>query len=199
MIETLDALDKQAMIWLNGFHWSWLDPIMWIISGTSTWIPLYVVILVAIYKTQFQQHFNNWRQWAILLVSVVTAIVLADQIASSFFKPFVGRLRPSHQPELANLLHFLADENGSIYKGGLYGFVSSHASNSFAVALLASKLINRKWVTYTLFTWAALVSYSRIYLGVHFPGDIIGGAIVGILSAWIAVKLYFYLRKLTVT
>lgn len=194
MIETLDALDKQAMIWLNGFHWSWLDPIMWTISGTATWIPFYAILLAIMARTQFKNHLNDWRQWMVLIISVALAITLADQIASGFFKPFFERLRPSHQAELEGLLHHLADENGNIYKGGLYGFVSSHASNSFAVALLGSMLIHKKAFTIGLFTWAVLVSYSRIYLGVHFPGDIIGGAIIGLMSAWVAVKLYFYMK-----
>lgn len=196
MIEILDSIDKDLLVFLNGFHNPFWDPIMWWISSTVIWIPFYIVLLVILVKSRsINWPKQNFRQWLAILISIGVAISLADLISARFIKPFFSRLRPSHSPDIEGLVHLLTDPNGNIYTSGLYGFVSSHAANSFAIAWFAAALINTKKGWTILLFWATLISYSRIYLGVHYPGDIIGGALLGIGSGYIASKVYFYLEN----
>lgn len=172
MTEAILEADKQLLLWLNGFHAPWLDPVMLVLTKTVTWLPLYLLLLYLVIK-DYQK--ASWR----VLLAIGFTLLLTDQLTSSVMKPWFERLRPSHNPHLAGLLHLV---NG--YKGGLYGFASSHAANSFGIAmflwLLFSK--NRKWIG-ALFLWALFFTYTRIYLGVHYPSDILVGALVGVLCA----------------
>jgi undecaprenyl-diphosphatase len=118
------------------------------------------------------------------LLGIALVILLSDQVASGLIKPLAERLRPSHEPTLSGMVHIVND-----YTGGKYGFVSSHASNMFGLAFFMLFLVRRKWFSITIIIWASLISYSRIYLGVHYPGDVIGGAIVGSMSAVLAYWL----------
>lgn len=196
MIETLDQLDKSLLLYLNGFHASFLDPIMWWISSTVLWIPFYFIVLFILIKSQKPSTTKEW--WinlGMVALSISLAILIADQVSSGFFKPFFERLRPSHNPEIRDQVHLLLNENGHIYRGGQFGFVSSHAANSFAIAWFVSRVLKSKPVWWVMISWAAVVSYSRIYLGVHYPGDIIGGAIIGIGAGIIASEVFFKLRS----
>lgn len=179
MLEFLNNLDTSVFLWLNSFHSPFWDKIMWFISGKYEWIPLYGALLAwVIYKFK-------WKSiWIILSIAVL--ITLADQISTEVLKKGVERVRPSHNHEIRDLVHIVND-----YRGGMYGFVSSHAANSFAVAIFFILIMKLRWFTYSIITWAALVSYSRIYLGVHYPGDILGGAILG---TTIAFMVYYCLR-----
>lgn len=181
MIEYLIALDRESFLFLNGLHSDWLDPIMLTISQTITWIPLYLVMLYFLLK-----EFKN-ESWAPLLGILIT-ILIADQTNTAVLKPLFERLRPSRDPLLEGLVHIV---NG--YKGGLYGFASSHASNTFGVAVFLTMVLKKnQWLIAMLFLWAITVSYSRIYLGVHYPGDVIGGAIIGVISALIGIRCYLF-------
>lgn len=187
MIDFLLTLDRDVFMFLNKHHTDWLDPIMFWISKTIFWLPLYTGLLVVIIK-YFKK--DSW----IILATIGVAIILSDQMTSTFMKPFFQRLRPSRDPALEGLVHIV---NG--YKGGKFGFASSHASNTFAVAvfiwLLLKPYFRYIWI---LFTWAIVVTYSRIYLGVHYPGDIIVGMLIGLLMGWIAFrsqKLIIEMRK----
>jgi len=196
MIELIDSVDKQLLVFLNGFHNPFMDTVMWWVSSAPFWIPFYMGLLFLILRARtVNWPKQDYKQWLFIAISIGLAITLADQISSGFFKPFFGRFRPSHSPELEGLVHLLTNPDGEIYKGGQFGFVSSHAANSFAVAWFVSSLLNTKATWRLMLFWAALVSYSRIYLGVHYPGDIIGGTIIGILSGVVATKVYFYLDK----
>tara|TARA_R110002050_G_scaffold149463_1_gene275990 strand:+ start:10512 stop:11114 length:603 start_codon:yes stop_codon:yes gene_type:complete len=196
MIETIDSVDKQLLLFLNGFHNSFMDTVMWYTSSAPFWIPFYILLLFLIIRKGWSSEVTeNLKNIGFIIVSISVAILLADQISSGFCKPFFERLRPSHSPELKGLVHLLSNTNGDIYRGGQFGFVSSHAANSFAIAWFVAAILKSKKAWTVLLLWAATVSYSRIYLGVHYPGDIIGGTIVGILSGYIAVKLYFYLSQ----
>lgn len=196
MIDTLDSFDKQLLLFLNGLHNSFFDPIMWWVSSTILWIPFYLFLLVYLIKQTSPQTRKDWlTQTGILVVSISLAILLADQISSGFFKPFFERLRPSHNPEIMDLVHVLTKPNGEIYRGGQFGFVSSHAANSFAIAWFVGLILRNKKAWTLMVLWAALVSYSRIYLGVHYPGDILGGTIIGILSGTAAAWVYHKLRN----
>jgi undecaprenyl-diphosphatase len=172
MIETLERIDQQWLLWLNGHHSPFFDQVMFTISGKYEWIPLYALLLgFIIYKFR-------WKSvWIIL--AVVVLITLSDQLAN-LFKSGIKRFRPCKDPQIGYLVHLVND-----YCRSSYGFVSGHAANSFALATFMSLLFRKKWITTGMFVWAVLVSYSRIYLGVHYPGDVIGGALLGAALGWV--------------
>jgi undecaprenyl-diphosphatase len=186
MISWLNHIDTELFLFINGLHASWLDGLMWGFSQISwLWIPLYAFLTAWI-----------WIKYKIrsipIILSFVILVILADQTASAILKPLIERLRPTHNDTLKGLVHIV---NG--YEGGLYGFASSHAANTFAVALLFSMIIREKRIISPLFTWALLVSYSRIYLGVHYPGDVLGGFVIGAVYAFLIYKLLeFVFRKI---
>lgn len=182
-INQLIALDQQLLVFLNRCGNAWTDPFMLFSSETFTWIPFYAILLYLIIK-----HFKYNSIWIIL--SIVLTITLCDQIASSIFKPWVLRLRPCHEPSIAPLLRMITG------CGGEYGFFSSHASNSFGLAMFVWLLFRKKSVHWIwMFLWASVVSYSRIYLGKHYPLDIVAGAVCGILVAVVVFQLNEYLLK----
>jgi undecaprenyl-diphosphatase len=120
-----------------------------------------------------------------IILALIVTIILCDQISSGLFKPFFARLRPSRDPSLTGLVQLVGE-----YRGGKYGFISSHAANSFGLAMFITLLFKRKALSLFMFVWAFINAYSRIYLGVHYPGDIIGGIVVGTLLAWLVYKIY---------
>jgi undecaprenyl-diphosphatase len=185
MIDQLMELDREIFLYLNGHHAPWLDPIMLFVTETLSWLPLHLFLLYLIFKD------HQKKGWFVLIGLVIT-IVLADQVTSTLMKPYFARFRPSHEPTLQSLVHIV---NG--YKGGKFGFASSHAANTFGVATFLFLLFGktRRWII-LLFLWAALVTYSRIYLGVHYPGDILVGGLVGMLSAVAGFWVYRWLKKI---
>ena len=170
-MEEIILEDKQAMIFLNNLGSSTFDPFWILVSEKWFWIPLYVIFLYFLYK-----NFNKKSLFYILLF-VALGITASDQIAN-ILKFGFERLRPCHDPSLEGLLR-------EVKCGGKFGFYSAHSSNSFFVATYLTILLGKKikQLPYFLFVWAAIVAYSRVYLGMHFPGDIIVGAIMGILLA----------------
>ena len=170
-MEEIILEDKQAMIFLNNLGSSTFDPFWILVSEKWFWIPLYVIFLYFLYK-----NFNKKSLFYILLF-VALGITASDQVAN-IFKFGFERLRPCHDPSLEGLLR-------EVKCGGKFGFYSAHSSNSFFVATYLTMLLGKKikQLPYFLFVWAAIVAYSRVYLGMHFPGDIIVGAIMGILLA----------------
>jgi undecaprenyl-diphosphatase len=153
------------------------------VSGILIWVPLYLAILIwigLIYR----------RKFIVILIFIILAATLADQMSVHFFKNVFHRLRPCHEPSLEGLIHLVDGKCG-----GLYGFVSSHATNSFNVALLSLLFIRKRLYTVAIILWAIVVGYSRIYLGVHYPGDVICGSILGALIGWGIYKLYILADK----
>lgn len=180
MVECLDSLDRSIFLFLNGIHNEFFDVFMWYVSKTATWTLMLLFLLYILFK-------NNWKIALLVVVGIALTITFADQISSGLIKDLVERFRPTHNPEIENLVHTV---NG--YKGGLYGFVSSHAANTLGVAVYISLLFKNRYITLSMMFWTLLVAYSRIYLGVHYPGDILGGMIVGVISGIVAYKLYEY-------
>lgn len=155
-----------------------LDPIMSFLTRIMAWLPLYLVLIYWVIKT-FKG--NAW----IYLVGAAVAIASADQFTSALMKPFFARLRPSHEPTLEGLVHLV-----NHYRGGLYGFASGHAATTFAVATfvwlsLRHAYRHMAWI----FAWAVMMTYTRIYLGVHYPSDIVVGATIGCLFGTAVWKL----------
>jgi undecaprenyl-diphosphatase len=189
MIPNIEYLDQQIVLLVNGVHTPWLDEFMWIISGKLTWIPLYLFLIYLIYK------FNGWGiTWKFVLM-VIVAIALTDLTATYAFKEVFKRYRPSHHEHLGKLLHFYQMKPGEYYKGGQYGFVSSHAAN-FTALMVANLLLLRqhaRWLIYPLIGCWLLISLSRIYLGVHYPTDILGGTLLGAVFGYLA---YFSIKKI---
>lgn len=174
----LEHIDQQLFLFLNSINSPVWDKIMYAISEKIIWAPLYLAILIYLgikYKKKF----------LIIIPFIIIAVTLADQFSVQLFKNVFHRLRPCHDPALTGMIHLV---NGEC--GGLYGFVSSHASNSFNVALLSLMFIKKRWFTIIIILWASVIGYSRIYLGVHYPGDVICGAILGALIGWGCYKLY---------
>ena len=168
-------------MWINGHNSEWLDTLMWTISSARTWLPLYVMLIALVaYK------FRSWKMAILIIIGFVVAVGLSDFVCSGILKPWVCRLRPTHEPAL-DPLHLV---NG--YTGGRYGFCSSHAANTMSVALLFSQLYKNKYATIGLMTWVALNCYSRMYLGAHYPTDIICGLLIG--SLW-AVLIWWALTR----
>jgi undecaprenyl-diphosphatase len=170
-MEELSKLDETLFIWLNGFHTEWMDSVMSVITHRLTWIPFYVVLLIYLYK-----HIEQKK--LVIIASIIVTVGLADFITSGLMKPFFMRLRPCHNPELSALIHVAG------HCGGKFGFASSHAANTFSLfgALLFWLGWKNNWTKFT-FVWAITVAYSRIYVGVHYPADILMGMAVGFLIA----------------
>jgi undecaprenyl-diphosphatase len=170
MLEAIKNLDENLFLFLNAFHIPFFDQLMWLFSDRLFWAPLYIWFLWMLYQ-RFPKHF-----WTVL-VAVTLMIVVSDQLCN-LSKDSVMRLRPSQEPHLQNLVHFV---NG--YRGGMYGFYSGHASNAFAVAFFMITIVarERKYVIPISLVYAILTAYSRVYLGVHYPGDILTGALIGTL------------------
>ena len=172
--------DTELFLFLNGLHAGWLDPVMIFISGKLTWTPFYLVLLYLVIK-------NYKKQSILIIIGIILLIVCSDQISSGVFKPLFERPRPCHNEAIKDLVYL---PNG--HCGGAYGFISSHACNVFALAVFMTNILKRYYrkIGWVMFVWAALVAYSRIYMGVHYPGDVLVGAAVGAIIGIVIFKAY---------
>ena len=182
MIDYLMDIDAEALLAVNGMYSSFQDALWWMVSAKwSSALLVLSLLWILIHK--------NRRHALLVLAMVALAVLLADQVSSGLIKHLVERLRPTHDPSLENAVHIV---NG--YRGGMYGFVSSHAANFFAIATLVSFIMRHHLVVIALYGWGLAQCYSRMYLGVHYPGDILGGIIVGVLAGWLVWRLMCWIQ-----
>lgn len=181
MIDYLNLLDKELFLFFNGMHTPFFDGVMYAISGKFTWIPLYFTVLYVIVE--------RWkRDGVIAILSLILCLIIADQLSSHLIKELVQRPRPSHADDLKGLVYLVRN-----YTGGAYGFVSSHAANAVGFAMLTVLIFKRSSYSVAISFWAFLVGYSRVYIGVHYPFDVMGGVLVGLFAAYVCfVLLKFY-------
>lgn len=179
MLNNFLPYEEKLFFLINGNRSHFLDDLMWLFSSLKIWFPLAIVMIFCVtYK-------KCWKQWLTVLMALIIVFVLCDQFSSHLIKPLFKRLRPTHFPGIME--HVKALYN---YTGGRYGFISGHAANSFGFATFTSLLYRNKLYYVSIFLWAALISYSRIYLGVHFVSDIFGGMTIGIILGFLIYLLF---------
>lgn len=185
MIDLLNGLDNQIFLFFNSLHNDFLDRVMWILTGKMIWLPLYIALFAVLIRT------FRIRTVIVYSLAIALTIALADQICASVLRPVFERMRPSN-PEnpISSFVHIV---NG--YHGGSYGFPSCHAANSFALATIITLMLRTRLTAILLFSWALLNSYTRIYLGVHYPGDILVGAAVGSTIAFLCYLAARYIER----
>ncbi len=181
MPKKLRQLDYEILHFINSHNSTWADKMMTLVSGQILWLPFFILIIILLFRVPKPLR-------AILIL--VSAVAIADLTSVHLFKNVFERLRPCHNQSLPFTLHLINN-----YCGGKYGFISSHASNFFAIASFSSFVIKKKWFTILSFSIAILVIYSRVYLGVHYPSDVLGGAIWGFLLGFVFFKLYLLTLK----
>ena len=187
MIETLEAIDRTIVQTVNGWNTPFLDELMWLISGKLTWIPLYILFLYLFFRQ------SGLKKTAVFLICAIAVVALADQISVHLFKNMFERYRPSHHALLTDHLHFYRFENGEFYKGGQFGFVSSHASNFVGVCAFALMGLRTsyRWLLPFVSVCMFIVLFSRIYLGVHYLSDVLVGGLIGFFIAFVVHRFVF--------
>jgi undecaprenyl-diphosphatase len=187
MIEFLETLDRYIVVTINSWHSPFLDELMWWISSRITWIPLYIILIYLAYRRL------KFSQFIFFILLAILSVAIADLVSVHLFKNLIQRYRPSHNLLILDQLHYYRMKSGDWYRGGEYGFISSHASNYFAVAgsvffVLRKDYPKLKW---WLLGIGILICYSRVYLGVHYFSDVLAGALVGSLISFILYKFWY--------
>lgn len=199
-MKVLESIDRLILLFINGHHTLWLDNAMWFLTQTLTWAPFYLMLVWLLFVCKGR------KMWKWLLLIALT-VACADLVSSGVIKPLVARPRPTHTLGVMEHLHLHRFPNGTFYRGGAYGFVSSHAANSSAIALLVwltlrKEVAQRNLLAVLLVSYVLVFCYTRMYLGVHFPSDILGGLCVGVVCAiagYDSVMRRFHIGELSIT
>ncbi len=184
-METIIHFDKQLLLLLNGSDSVFLDYVVMMLTDGKTWIPLYLALFYVIVKT-----LRNTREVLFILAAAGVCYLLSGGIDDGIVKPLVARWRPTHDPEIGMLVDTV---NG--YRGGNYGFFSAHAANTFCIAMFFSLLMRHRLFTIFTVSWSFINCWTRLYLGVHYPGDILVGLCWGGLVGWGVYHLYCRVTK----
>ena len=175
MLDFLIDLDTEILLFFNGLYSTFFDYFMMAFTGKLIWVPMFATILYILFRR------FSWKVALCYTIAIAAAIACADQIGATLIRPAAERLRPTNINNPINTLVHIVDG----YRGGRYGFPSCHAANSFALATFLSLLFAKRRFSIFVFTWAILTAYSRLYLGVHYPGDLLVGGIIGAFSGWL--------------
>ena len=183
-LNTLLNIDRYMLLSLNGSDSLFWDGCMLVYTSMGVWIPLAIMLLYVLLKN------NNIKDFFLLIVLIAVVATLTDTISSGICKPFFERWRPTNDPMLMYAVDVVNET-----RGGRYGFTSSHAANSFGIAIFVSLLIRNRALSVSLMIWASMNAFTRIYLGVHYPGDILAGTLIGIVVGGLAYRLYVYIQN----
>ena len=181
LFQRILELDKELFLFLNGFHNDFWDTIIIMITRQETWIPFFASIMFFIIK--------NYRSKTLLIVIALALLITVTDQFSNLIKDSVQRWRPTHDPAISHLVHIFFG------KGGYYGFVSAHAANSVAILVLTSRIFKNRIYYALMLTWVLVFCYSRIYVGVHYPLDLICGGLIGWLIGWGLFKLLMFVEN----
>lgn len=177
--------DSSILLAVNGMHSSYFDTFMWLCSRKFEWIPFYLSILYVLFRN------FSWRVVLYSLVAMGVILLLTDAVSSHFIRPVVARLRPSNlENPISEMIHIVDN-----HRGGRYGFPSLHASNSWGLVFFVGLLLRRRVLTTFLACWALLLCYSRLYLGVHYPGDLLAGMLLGAVVASLVYYVFWITTK----
>lgn len=171
LFSQLNAWDTEAFLFLNGLHSPGWDGVMQLVSSPWVLVPVHLFLIWGIV------HRPRWRECGVL-AALVLFIVLIDLSGAHAIKELVQRVRPSWQADLSSVVHLVGGR-----RGGMYGFASTHTAYAFALATFAAMAVRGRFLAVVLFGWAVVVGYSRVYMGLHFPGDVLGGAVWGMSVA----------------
>ena len=188
-MEELIHIDKQLLLWFNGSESLFLDSLITTLTNAKTWIPLYLSLFYVVVKSN-----QTVRDVFLILAAAGLCVLLAGTIDDTIVKPTVARWRPGHDPQIGMLVDTV---NG--YRGGNYGFFSAHASNTFSIAIFFSLLMRQRLFTVFMVCWSLINCYTRLYLGVHYPGDILVGLSWGAIVGTSVYYLYRRVLRLTPT
>lgn len=184
MLEKILHYEHDLFFALNGSNSVVLDHFMWLYSGQMVWVPVVMLIVaILVYK-------KDWRNSLMILAAIVLTLVACDQLSSGIIKPLFCRLRPTHHPLFADKVATVFN-----YRGGKYGFISGHAANAFGLATFLALFFRYALLSWTIYLWAAVTAYSRIYLGVHFISDVVPGMIAGIALGYLVYCQYRRIHK----
>ena len=181
MFDRLLEFDRSITLALNGSDSIVMDKLMMIVTSTIVWIPMGLFLLYIIYR------YKGLKTTILVFGGIMLCVFFADMVAAGIIKPLVGRLRPSNEPMLIDKIDLVNN-----YRGGWYGFFSCHAANTMSVAVFLSLLLHRWSISLLLVLWSLLNCWSRLYLGVHYMGDILVGLMWGAIVGW---SIYMIMRR----